>query len=116
MKTRKRGKEKETLAVSFLQQQGAEILERNFRSPWGEIDIIARDKGVLAFIEVKYRKSADFGFPLEAVGPRKRERIRKTSLAYLTCHAPWHGPVRYDCIGILGEEITWLKDAFSGKG
>ena len=110
MKTRERGREKETLAVSFLQQQGAEILERNFRSPWGEIDIIARDKGVLAFIEVKYRKSADFGFPLEAVGPRKRERIRKTSLAYLTCH------VRYDCIGILGEEITWLKDAFSGKG
>jgi len=74
----------ELLAVDYLQRQGYEILSRNWRrSPFGEIDIVARDGDCLAFVEVKTRRSLAFGAPEEAITPAKRERLLRLAQAYL---------------------------------
>lgn len=70
-------------AVKFLQRQGMKILERNYRTPVGEIDVIARKGKTLVFIEVKTRRSDAFGTPQEAVGPTKQRQILRTAQWYL---------------------------------
>ena len=77
------GRNGEDLAVDFLIQKGYRILQRNFRFEHGEIDIVADDRGVLVFVEVKARRTKQFGEPEEAVSIRKRKQIRKTALGYL---------------------------------
>ena len=103
----------ELRAASYLEARGFRILERNFRSRTGEIDIIAQDGDTLVFAEVKYRSSGSFGAPEEAVDGRKQERIRRTSDYYILTHGVPEGcPVRFDVIGIMGGEIRHIKDAF----
>lgn len=109
---RKTGMEKEETACRFLVSQGYEVLERNFYSRCGEIDIVARDGEYLAFIEVKYRKSADFGYPSEAVNDRKQQKIRKTAEYYLYRHNLFSVPARFDVVEILGKKIRVIKNAF----
>ncbi len=117
MNKRKIGKEKEDMAVSFLKGQKAEILERNFNCRLGEIDIILRDKEYLVFVEVKYRKNTDFGYPEEAVSFQKRNKICMTSKYYLLTHPEFREcQVRYDVVSILGNEISWNKNAFYYEG
>ncbi|MEE8424042.1 MAG: YraN family protein, partial [Thermodesulfobacteriota bacterium] len=65
----------EELASKFLKKQGYKIVEKNFRTSLGEIDIIALDKGTITFVEVKTRKSTAFGYPQEAVGLKKQKKI-----------------------------------------
>ncbi len=79
-----------------------EILERNFRSPFGEIDLIARRGKALLFIEVKTRKSLTAGLPEEAITEEKKERIRKCALFYLTQRGydPERTPFRFDVVTV----------------
>jgi len=77
-KTSDLGRKAEDFAVKFLQDKGYIIVERNFRSRFGEIDIISKDGGTLVFVEVKARWSTKFGAPEEAVTPAKLYKIRKT--------------------------------------
>ena len=77
------GTKEEALAAAFLEKQGYQILERNFRCRLGEIDLIARDGSTLVFVEVKYRKNADFGTPAEAVNRKKQLTICETAIARL---------------------------------
>jgi putative endonuclease len=79
------GKRGEDVACAELEKRGYEILERRFRTRRGEIDIVARDAGVLVFVEVKARSDSNFGTPLEAVTWRKRQRLSQMAAAYL-CH------------------------------
>lgn len=110
---RKTGREKEELAEEYLRQQGYEILDMNFYGRFGEIDIIARDGETLVFAEVKYRKSERFGNSLEAVDTRKQKKICQTALYYLARHHISDSvPCRFDVIGITGEDITHIKNAF----
>lgn len=110
---RKTGREKEELAEEYLRQQGYEILDMNFYGRFGEIDIIARDGETLMFAEVKYRKSERFGNSLEAVDTRKQKKICQTALYYLARHHISDSvPCRFDVIGITGEDITHIKNAF----
>ena len=110
---RKTGREKEELAGEYLCQKGYEILDMNFYGRFGEIDIIARDSGTLVFAEVKYRKSERLGNPLEAVDTRKQKKICQTALYYLAKHhISDRVPCRFDVIGITGEEITHIENAF----
>lgn len=110
---RKIGREKEELAEEYLREQGYEILDMNFYGRFGEIDIIARDGETLVFAEVKYRKSERFGNSLEAVDTRKQKKICQTALYYLARHHISDSvPCRFDVIGITGEEITHIKNAF----
>ncbi len=105
-------------AVKYLRRQGMKILEQNFTTPVGEIDIIARDKKALVFVEVKTRRSTAFGSPQEAVGVRKQRQIIRTAHWYLQNHPCGKYQPRFDVIAILcqsGEDvqITHIRDAFS---
>lgn len=113
MNRRALGKRYEEAAASFLEEKGYKILERNFTSPRGEIDLIARDGRYLVFVEVKYRANASQGNPLEAVGTAKQERLRRTAAWYLMKRGiPEEMPCRFDVVGILGKEIVLVTDAF----
>ncbi|MCI5167945.1 MAG: YraN family protein [Candidatus Electrothrix sp. GM3_4] len=109
------GRSGEDLAAQHLEQQGYTILERNYRLRIGEIDIIARDKEYLVFIEVKTRRSRRIGNPFEAVDIRKQKKIVKIASAYLQGKEL---PVRFDVVAVyLNEQdvrIEVLKNAFEG--
>lgn len=103
----------EQKAAEFLEQKGCEIVTRNFYSPFGEVDIIARDGRYLVFVEVKYRRNSRTGSPLEAVDYRKQRRICKTAAYYCLRHGYGEEvPVRFDVIGITEEGILHVEDAF----
>ena len=113
MNKRQIGSEYETRAAQYMQDQGMEILERNYRCRQGEIDIIAREEGYLLFVEVKYRKDLQKGYPAEAVTPAKQKRIRQAARYYLyEHHMPEETPVRFDVAAILGEELQYIRNAF----
>lgn len=111
--TRQTGAEKEALAVVYLEKQGFTVRERNFRCRQGEIDIIGEDGEYLVFLEVKYRKNRSYDSALAAVGEAKKRRICRTADYYrYRKHISQDTPVRYDVVGIQGEEIIWIKNAF----
>jgi putative endonuclease len=110
------GRQGEELAVRYLERRGYAILARNYRTPLGELDLIARDRRHLLFIEVKTRRSAAFGVPAEAVGIRKQRQILRAAQWYLaTARHPDLQP-RFDVIAIIagaGEPtVTHIPDAF----
>lgn len=115
MNNRSVGKDKEVLAAEYLEKCGYNILEKNFYSRAGEIDIIARDRDTLVFVEVKYRKAAVFGTPEEAVNHIKQEKIYKAAMYYIyICHKSNDIPCRFDVIAVEGGEIRHYKNAFGG--
>lgn len=107
------GSEYEQKAVRYLVEKGYCILEQNFWNRIGEIDIIALQKEVIVFCEVKYRTTSDFGSPLEAVDWRKQNQIRKVARIYLMRHGrgEWT-PCRFDVIAFEGENMTHVENAF----
>lgn len=113
MNTREIGAKKENVAAEYLQSQGMQILERNFRNRFGEIDLIGQDGEYLVFLEVKFRKNNSFGMPQEAVDARKQRKICKVADYYrMRKHLSDQTPVRYDVLSICGNEIEWIKNAF----
>ncbi len=86
MKRRDTGIRGEKLARDFLKKRGYRILETNYRCPEGEIDIIARHKDFLVFIEVRAKTSLKFGSPEESITPTKKERLRATAFHYQQTH------------------------------
>ena len=113
---RKIGSEYESIAGAYLEKQGYEILEYNVYSRAGEIDIVARDGQYLVFVEVKFRRDDYHGQALEAVSYTKQKNISKCALSYLNKHRLWNVPVRFDVIGIMGQDITLIKNAFEFCG
>ena len=113
MNKRRVGGCKEELAADFLAGQGLRITDRNFRVRQGEIDLVGYDGKTLVFAEVKYRKTAACGDPAEAVGIRKQQQICKVAAFYRSFRKlDPSTPVRYDVVSILGDEVTWIKNAF----
>lgn len=111
--SREIGKLYEEKAVSFLKSQGYEILERNFTTPLGELDIIAQHKNYLVFLEVKYRKSDFGGLPQEAVTRRKQRRLARAALIYLKSKGYQQPPnIRFDVLAVSGRELEIIPDAF----
>ena len=107
------GSHYESLVAAFLQKQGFEILEMNFRCRSGEIDLIARDGRYLVFVEVKYRKTGHAGTALEAIDARKAMQVRRVAMVYL--HQNRYSettPVRFDAAGVDGSTVTYIKNAF----
>ncbi|WP_299255501.1 YraN family protein [uncultured Cytophaga sp.] len=98
-----KGKAGEDKACLFLMEQGYEILERNYRSGRGEIDIITKTSTCICFVEVKYRKHNKFGFPEVFVTDKKMQKIMQTAEAYVVEHN-WNGRIRFDVIAITGTE------------
>lgn len=95
------GKQGEDLASQHLKKMGFTILARNYRQKSGEIDIIARDRNCLVFVEVKTRKSLRFGQPFEAVTPKKQAQLSKVALDYLSRNKLLDQSARFDVISIL---------------
>ncbi len=94
------GQKGEELAVAKLKELKYKIIERNYRCFLGEIDIIAKEKDSLVFVEVKTRASAYFGTPAEAVTAHKRRQLSKVALTYLN-QKKWHGlPARFDVVAV----------------
>jgi len=112
---RKIGATYEKVATEYLIRQGYEILALNYRCFLGEIDIVARDNDTIVFCEVKYRKTKRMGTPLEAVGIRKQQVIMKSAMCFLNQYKLSKAPCRFDVIGIEGEEIAHVKNAFDGS-
>ena len=107
------GKRAEQKASSHLQALGYTILTCNFHSKFGEIDIIARDRDYLVFIEVKYRRDEHEGDPAEAVDARKQARILRTARYYMTrYHISEDTPCRFDVVAVLGSNVRLIRDAF----
>ncbi|AOY55856.1 YraN family protein [Candidatus Rhodoluna planktonica] len=95
------GKAGEALAVEFLEQRGYCVIERNWRTNFGEIDIIATTATHLVFVEVKTRSGLGFGHPFEAITPAKIERMRKLAHAWCRQNASYGFKIRLDAIAIL---------------
>ena len=102
----------EQIARDFLVGKGAKILEMNYRRPTGEIDIIARVKRTILFVEVKRRSSLRYGRPAEAVNPAKQAHIARTAALYLQENGLEDAPVRFDVIEILPGQIRHIEGAF----
>ena len=106
----------EGLAVALLEQSGLVIVERNWRYKRAEIDIIARENGVLVFVEVKTRAYSAFGLPEGMVDQRKRKLLIDAAMAYMRAVGhEWE--IRFDIVSVLGEpgkptEIKHFRDAF----
>jgi len=114
------GKLGENLAADFLISKGFEILERNFRTAWGEIDLIVRDSNQIVFVEVKTRTSTNFGMPEEAVTQKKQQHLINSAQEYIENHAAGLENYRIDVISILmkpeknhNPEIEWFENAIS---
>ena len=99
-------------AKEFLEDNGYKILATNFKNKYGEIDIIAKHKGYIVFIEVKARMNSEFGSPSEFVTPAKQQKVRSTAIAYLSAKHLTDANVRFDVIEILDEKINHIEDAF----
>ena len=106
----------EDAAASFLKENGYRILSRNFKTSLGEIDIIARDKDVYCFIEVKARNSDAFGLPQEAVSKFKQRQISKAALSYLKLNKLFEKKARFDVVSVMYQdslpEFNLIKNAF----
>jgi putative endonuclease len=100
MKRRDTGILGEKIARDFLKKQGYHILETNYRCPEGEIDIVARHKDYLAFIEVRTKKSLEFGSPEESITPAKQARMRATAAHYRQAHDNLPTQWRIDVVAI----------------
>lgn len=110
------GSQTENMAVQYLIKMNYSILTTNFRCKLGEIDIIAKDKDYIAFIEVKYRKTDKNGLPREAVNSFKQRTIIKVAKYYLMRYNLYGSNCRFDVVEMKGEldniEINVLKNAF----
>jgi len=107
----------ERAAARHLEQAGLRVVARNYRSPFGEIDLVMRDGEALVFVEVRFRAREDFGTPAESVDWRKQQRLRATAEHFLQHDSrACNSPCRFDIVAITatdaGERIEWLRNAF----
>lgn len=110
------GKKSESIAVRHLKKNGYKILEQNYRNKIGEIDIIAKDKGTLVFVEVKAGRTHFFGNPKWTVTPKKQRKISMVALYYLKATKQTHVKARFDVVALISAEdnpqIEIIKNAF----
>lgn len=110
------GTKGEKIASAFLKKNGYKILETNFRCSLGEIDIVAREKEAFVFVEVKTRKSDDWGYPEQAVSVKKQKKLSQLALAYFQKNNLADVTARFDVIAITlsnsGSEIKLIQNAF----
>ncbi len=109
------GKEGEDLAARFLARHGYKILERNYRTPSGEIDLIALHQGEVVFVEVKTRTTDAYGAPELAVNTRKQQRMIKAALGYMKYKKLHQVPCRFDVVAITAADekgVELIRNAF----
>lgn len=108
--SRIKGHEGEERATAFLVERRFRILERNYHTRFGEIDIVAKDGEETVFVEVKQRSSEAFGSGLEAIGQKKQERLTAAIEEYRQEHLTENDPVRFDVVSIYPDgSVEYLK-------
>ncbi|MDR0399225.1 YraN family protein [Candidatus Endomicrobiellum devescovinae] len=105
------GFEKEKEVAAYLKRLKYKILDTNFKTRFGEIDIIAKQDDTIVFIEVKYRKSSFSGTPQESVTYSKQQKIIKSAIVYLKQNNIKNN-IRFDVVGVLDKDIELIKSAF----
>lgn len=120
MDNMKLGRQGEQAAADYLQAQGYAVLERNYRCPKGELDMVVRRGDVLAFVEVKTRRSLRYGRPCEAVNYYKRQHIIKAAQWYIYCHKLSGFHYRFDVVEVLAKNgrdisINHIPNAFEAN-
>lgn len=100
----------EDQALEYLQQQGLQLLERNFRCKGGEIDLIMQDGKGLVFVEVRLRSEQKFGGAAASIGSAKQKRLIIAAQIYLQRYS-MPPPCRFDVIAFDDKKMTWLKNA-----
>ena len=106
------GQRGEDRAVEYLKKHGYRILARNWRTAWGELDIVAGSGKELVFVEVRTIDAPDFGFPEESVGPSKQRQLARLATAYVQ-HARFEGDWRIDVIAIDRDGVRHVQGAVS---
>ncbi len=108
-----KGEAAEQLAALFLLGRGLKIIHRNYRCRFGEIDLIAQDGKTLVFIEVRSRRSEDFGGAAASITQDKRDKLLRTARHFLA-RSRSTSPCRFDAVLIRGEppQLEWIKNAF----
>lgn len=118
MKTKRQkfGEKGEALAARHLKKAGYKIIETNYRTRLGEIDIIAKDKDTIVFVEVKTRTSVHFGSPKWAVTPQKQKKISMAALYYLKATDQSTARARFDVVAVISNrdkpQVEIIKNAF----
>jgi putative endonuclease len=110
--TRDQGQLGEERAVEHPRACGYSVIERNFRCRLGEIDIVTRDGDALVFVEVRTRTDGRRGTALETVTPAKQRRIARVAEVYLSMRRQHAAACRFDVVGITGEHVELVRDAF----
>ena len=106
------GADAEDRAAAALIAAGYTIVEKNWRCDAGELDLVARDGSVLAFVEVRSRADADHGHAAEMVGARKRSKVVRAAKVYLAIERPIEPLLRFDVVAITGDQIEIIQDAW----
>ena len=116
-KTRTIGSIAEDIACDYLKKQELTLIEKNYLCKQGEIDLIMQDQHCLVFVEVRYRKTVDFGTPLETINKHKLKRIQTAINHYIMKNNLGYIPCRVDVIGLHGKlmqpNINWVKNIFT---
>jgi len=115
------GEDAEMACYHYLKSQGLKLIDKNFNSRFGEIDIIMLDKKILVFVEVRYRKNNNFGGALASITPSKQNKLRKTAELYLQKNTQ-HKNARFDVVSMSKNTQTntdnqqytfdWIPNAF----
>ncbi len=106
------GAEGEDLAVRTLKKSGYRIIQKNYRTKFGEIDIVAEHKDCLVFVEVKRRSTGIYGMSFDAVGIRKKRHIIRTAQCYLKEFKCENRKTRFDVVGIDDDKVRIVQHAF----
>jgi putative endonuclease len=114
------GSKGEDLAVQYLKRRGFKVIERNYHCSAGEIDLIAREKNTLVFVEIKARSSSDYGLPQDAVDRFKQKKLIEVARTYMAeRHLTEDIAARFDVVAIhltpAGPDIEVIRDAFQGE-
>jgi putative endonuclease len=104
------GRAGEQLALAYLQKKGYQLVAQNYRHRRGEIDLIVKREDMLVFVEVKLRSGSHFGFPEQMVSENQWTLLMETAKSFQEEHE-YIGPIRFDVVAILGEQIRHFEDA-----
>jgi putative endonuclease len=109
---RARGRWGEDLAAGHYRRLGYDVVDRNWRSSTGELDLVVQRGGVFVFVEVKARRTSDYGPAAAAVTAPKQRRIRVLALEWLRAHDVHAPALRFDVVAITGTRLELIEDAF----
>lgn len=103
------GREAESRAAALLEARGFTILDRNYRAPRGELDLVARDGEYLVFVEVRARRTELLGEAIETIGRTKRASVLRAARSWIDAHGAHGDPVRFDVVAFGGEDLATVR-------